>query len=99
MIRGLPVVWVSQRGGLLWSVAMGGSILLTGGRCVPAVYLDGIRVPNPADDSLTLSSLSEFMAMSTMDVAVSEVYPGAASLPPEFNDPGSMCAIGIWTKR
>ncbi len=37
--------------------------------------------------------------MSTMDVAVIEVYPGAASLPPEFNDPGSMCAIGIWTKR
>ena len=99
MIQGLPRVRVAQRGGLMWSVTMGGSVLLTGERCVPAIYLDGIRVSNPYEDTSALSSLSEFMAMSTMDVAVIEVYPGAASLPPEFNDPGSMCAIGIWTKR
>lgn len=99
MIRGLPGVRVAQRGGLKWSVEMGGSVLLTGGRCVPAIYLDGIRVSTPQTDTTGLSALSEFMAMSTMDVAVIEIYPGAASLPPEFNDPGSMCAIGIWTKR
>jgi len=45
------------------------------------------------------AGLSEMMGLPTLDVAVIEVYPGASSLPPEFNDPGTMCAIGIWTKR
>jgi len=94
MIRGLPGVRVDQRG-LQWSIYMRAAVSLTGEPCVPAVYLDGVRVSNPEDPS----SVSEFMAMSTFDVAVVEVYPGASSIPPEFNDPGSMCAIGIWTKR
>jgi hypothetical protein len=94
MIRGMPGVRVDQRG-LQWRINMRGAVLLNGQPCVPSVYLDGIRVSNSEDPS----SLSEFMAMSTYDVAVIEIYRGAASLPPEFNDPGTMCAIGIWTKR
>jgi len=94
MIRGLPRVRVHQRG-LFWAVTMGGAVTLSGQACVPAIYLDGIRVSNSEDPM----SVSEFMAMSTFDVDVIEVYPGASSLPPEFNDPGTMCAIGIWTRR
>ena len=39
------------------------------------------------------------IAMAPMGVEIVEVYPGPASLPPEYNDPGTKCAIGIWTKR
>ena len=71
------------------------AVTLIGDRCVPTIYLDGMRVSRHGDPA----SLSEFLTMSTFDVAVIEVYPGAASLPAEFNDPGTMCAIGIWTRR
>jgi hypothetical protein len=94
MIRGLPRIRV-RNAGMQWRVEMGGSITLDGRPCTPVIYLDGMRVSSFDD----VDSVSEMMAMPTFDVAVIEVYPGAASLPPEFNDPGTMCAIGIWTKR
>jgi hypothetical protein len=94
MIRGLPSIRV-RSAGINWLVEMRGAVTLDGQPCVPAVYLDGVRV-SASDDR---AGLSEFMAMPTFDVAIIEVYPGASSLPPEFNDPGTMCAIGIWTKR
>jgi hypothetical protein len=94
MIRGMPRVRVAQRG-MMWNVRMMGAATLSGQGCTPVIYLDGIKVTNPEDPT----SVSEFMAMSTFDVAVIEVYAGASSLPPEFNDPGTMCAIGIWTRR
>jgi len=94
LLQGIPRVRVQNRG-LRWLVTMGGAVTMTGDPCVPSIYLDGVRVSHHGDPA----SLSEFLAMSTLDVAILEVYPGAASLPPEFNDPGTMCAIGIWTKR
>ena len=94
MLRGLPRVKVQNRG-MSWLVTMGGAVTLTGQPCVPTLYLDGMRVSRHGDPA----SLSEFLTLSTLDVAVIEVYPGAASLPAEFNDPGTMCAIGIWTRR
>ncbi|NNM03735.1 MAG: TonB-dependent receptor [Gemmatimonadetes bacterium] len=94
MVRGLPSVRV-RNAGMRWIVEMRGAMTLDGQRCRPVVYLDGMRVSSSDDEA----SLSEMMAMPTFDVAVIEVYPGAASLPPEFNDPGTMCAIGIWTAR
>jgi len=94
LLQGIPRVRVQNRG-MTWSVTMGGAVTLTGDACVPSIYLDGMRVSRHGDPA----SLSEFLAMSTFDVAIIEVYPGAASLPPEFNDPGTMCAIGIWTRR
>jgi hypothetical protein len=94
MIRGFPRIRVNNYGAQ-WRVRMGGAVTLDGSPCMPVVYLDGMRVSSSGDTQ----SLSEMMAMPTFDVAVIEVYPGAASLPPEFNDPGTMCAIGIWTKR
>jgi hypothetical protein len=78
-----------------WLVTMGGAVTMTGEPCVPTLYLDGMSVSRHGDPA----SLSEFLTLSTLDVAVIEVYPGAASLPAEFNDPGTMCAIGIWTRR
>ena len=94
MLRGLPSVRVQNRGPN-WGVTMGGAVGLDGGRCVPSIYLDGMRVASSADPS----GMSEFLSMSTFDVAVIEVYTGPASLPPEFNDPGTLCAVGIWTRR
>jgi len=94
LLQGIPRVRVENRG-LRWSVTMTGAVTLNGDPCVPSIYIDGVRVSHHGDPA----SLSEFLAMSTLDVAIIEVYPGAASLPPEFNDPGTMCAIGIWTRR
>jgi hypothetical protein len=91
MLRGIPSVAV-RNSGLRWNVFFrrGGW-----GGCSPAVYLDGMRVVQSGD----AAAMSEFMGMSTFDVEVIEVYKGPASLPPEFNDPGTLCAIGIWTRR
>ena len=72
-----------QNRGLFWSVQLRGG-------CTPTIWLDGRRVGAGA---------SEFLNMSTIDVDVIEVFPGPASLPPEYNDAGTFCAVGIWTKR
>lgn len=94
MLRGLPAVRV-RNSGHWWTVHMGRAGRFGDKGCKPTVYLDGMRVALPDDNA----ALSEFLSMSTFDVEVIEVYKGPASLPPEFNDPGTMCAIGIWTRR
>lgn len=68
------------------------SVFGTGG-CEPAIYLDGQRIHRPGDPP------SPFLDDSTNEIELIEVYPGAASLPAEYNDPGTFCAIGIWSRR
>jgi hypothetical protein len=94
MLRGLLSVKVRNYGSQ-WNITIGRAARIGEGGCVPAVYLDGMRVAKPDDQP----AISEFLSMSTFDVEVIEIYKGPASLPPEFNDPGTLCAIGIWTRR
>lgn len=68
--------------------------------CKASIWLDGIEVFNPADDDKPAPPhLGEFLRVRTADLEAIEVYPGAATLPPEFNNPGTRCAVVIWTKR
>ena len=84
MLQELPSTRVRSGRGLTWSIQLRGG-------CTPTIFVDGVRVGR--------GGVSEFLNMSTISVEIIEVFPGAASLPPEYNDPGTFCAIGIWTKR
>lgn len=84
MLQSLPSTTVRSGRGLTWSIELRGG-------CTPTIFVDGVRVGR--------GGVSEFLNMSTISVEIIEVFPGAASLPPEYNDPGTFCAVGIWTKR
>ena len=60
--------------------------------CSPEIWVDGIRMVSAGGDQ------SEFLAMSTLDVEVIEVFPSASSIPPDYAT-NSFCMVGIWTKR
>ncbi len=96
LLYGLPSTTVRNSGFRRWSVTFRR-------RCTPAIYLDGVRVvdgvPDRRPGSEDLSGISEFLTLPTSEVAIVEIYPSPSGLPPEFNDPGTMCAIGIWTRR
>ena len=83
MLQGLPGVDI-RSWGRFWNVKFRGG-------CLPTIFVDGIRVDR--------GGASDFLNMSTIDVEIIEAYKGPATLPPEYNDPGTFCAIGIWTKR
>jgi hypothetical protein len=76
-----------QKQGGLWNIQIRG--------CSPAFYVDGLRVAQSGDTW----ALSEFLNEPTMGIEVLEVFPGAATLPPEYNDPGTHCAVAAWTRR
>jgi len=95
MLQGLPSTVVTNRGGR-WSVRFRGNTRLAqGSDCSPSLWVDGIRVVRSED----AAGLAEYLSLSTIDVEIMEVYPRPNTLPPEFNDPGTLCAIGIWTRR
>ena len=61
----------------------------TGGKCEPAIWLDGQRT------QVTDNDWDQFVALDQVDRI--EVY-GAATVPNEFRGPGLMCgAVLIWT--
>jgi len=69
-------------------------------RCKASIFIDGVEVFNPWDDVSGIPpQLAEFLHIPTIGIEAIEVYSGAASLPPEFNTTGTMCALVIWTKR
>ena len=59
---------------------------------LPEIWVDGIRMVRSGGDP------SEFLAMSTLDVEVIEVFPSASSIPPDYAT-SVFCMVGIWTKR
>lgn len=73
---------------------MRGSVGLYGICTDPAIYLDGSQVALAANDPAALDHL-----IRSNEIAGIEVYPGASSVPPEFNAAEATCgAIVIWTK-
>ena len=92
MLQGLPSTRVTGSGSSSWTLRFRrGSSSLQGG-CAPEIWVDGIRMVRGGDD------VSEFLAMSTLDVEVIEVYPSASSIPPDYTT-SVFCMVGIWTKR
>ena len=75
--------------------AGGDRVLLRGdfrGSCVPTVFIDGIRIPNPDGQD----SVNDYV--SAMDIRAIEVYVTAVTRPPEFAIGTSTCgSIVIWT--
>jgi hypothetical protein len=68
----------------------GRAVVLMRGRCVPQIYLDGMRIASGSIDDL----------VTPMDLEGIEVYRGLAGLPVEFAGPASTCgAIVLWTRR
>jgi hypothetical protein len=92
MLQGLPSTRVTGNGGSSWRLSFrrGSSNLQAG--CSPEIWVDGIRMVRAGGDQ------SEFLAMSTLDVEVIEVFPSASSIPAEYAT-NSFCMVGIWTKR
>lgn len=58
----------------------------------PHVFLDGALIYRPGDPP------SEFLSMSTSEIAAIEMYTGPAQMPAEFGRLDVVCAIGIWTR-
>ncbi len=75
--------------------AGGDRVLLRGdfrGRCVPTVFIDGVRIPNPDGQD----SVNDYV--SPMDIRAIEVYVSAVTRPFEFSVGTSTCgSIVIWT--
>jgi TonB-dependent receptor-like protein len=77
-----------------YRVEMRGAVGLKGICTSPALFLDGEQVELAAGDANALDDL-----VRSRDIAGIEVYPGASSLPPQFNFGGASCgALVIWTK-
>ncbi len=92
MLQGLPSTRVTGSGGSSWRLTFrrGSSNLRSG--CAPEIWVDGIRMVRSGGD------VAEFLAMTTLDVEVIEVFPSASSIPADYAT-NSFCMVGIWTKR
>lgn len=81
-------------GGTSYRIQMRGATGLSGVCTSPSLYLDGAQVELASGDAAALDHL-----VPSADIAGIEVYPGASSLPPEFNSGDAACgAIVIWTR-
>lgn len=73
----------------------GDRVLLRGdfrGRCVPTVFIDGVRIPNPDGQD----SINDYV--SPMEIRAIEVYVSAVTRPFEFSVANTTCgSIVIWT--
>ena len=64
--------------------------------CRPAIYLDGALASGPRR-SVTSFNLEDLPAP---DIEAVEVYPGSASVPPQYTGGNSMCGIILfWTTK
>lgn len=64
-------------------------------KCVPDVYMDGIRVGSARE----ADALGELDAVSPESIEAIEAYVSAATIPPRFNATGSACGVvAIWTR-
>lgn len=94
VLEGLPSSRVRQGCAFGCPLPPGFHVTLRGG-CQPTIYVDGVRFARASDPQ----AVGEALLMSSGEVEIIEVYPSPASLPAEYNDPGTFCAIGIWTRR
>lgn len=86
LIRGRSSIRISRAGA---------SEVITIRGCSPSLWVDGIRAAAAGD----AEAVSAFVRDPSYDVEMVEVFPGPSSLPPEFNEPGTFCAIAVWTRR
>jgi hypothetical protein len=68
----------------------GRTVVLMRGRCVPQIFLDGMRIHGGSIDDI----------VTAMDLEGIEVYRSAVEAPIEFTGAGGGCgAIVLWTRR
>lgn len=91
-LREVPSVRIVQQG------AYDQQIVLRGG-CIPAIWLDGVEIFNPRQLGSASASMVDLLRAPTTDLEVVEIFPGPATLPPEFARPQTECAIVIWGRR
>ena len=84
----------TTEGTTVYRVQMRGAVGLNGICTSPALYLDGVQVELVSGDAAALDHL-----VQSRDIVGIEIYPGASSIPEQFNARGAVCgAIVIWTK-
>lgn len=71
------------------------AISMTGGSCLPAIFLDGMPVRSSGSSEPALDDI-----VQAMDIEAVEVYKGASQIPPQFGGDRSACGvIVIWTRH
>jgi hypothetical protein len=92
MLQGLPSTRVTGSGASSWTLRFrrGSNSLQQG--CAPEIWIDGIRMVRAGDP------VAEFLAMTTLDVEIIEVFPSASSIPADYTT-SAFCMVGIWTRR
>ena len=76
------------------------SSMASGGRCMPEVYLDGVRFQKLPDFKIKAIVGVDLNQFDVRTLGGVEFYPGGATLPPEFNGIGSGCgALLLWTRE
>ena len=61
------------------------------------VMMSSLLTPAAADRRDGRRFGVRFLAMRTLDAEVTEVFPSASSIPPDYAT-SSCCMVGIWTK-
>lgn len=92
MMRGLPGMMPYLRG-------------MRGGRCIPAFFLDGVRImvdsPSPDPKGNAKYPYTDFVGMvPVQSIKAIEVYPNPGGIPLQFDDTalGGCGSIVIWTR-
>jgi hypothetical protein len=76
------------------------SSMASGGRCMPEVYLDGVRFQKVPDFKVKAIVGVDLNQFDVRTLGAVEFYPGGATLPPQFNGIGSGCgALLLWTRE
>lgn len=71
----------------------GAGLRMSGG-CIPAIYVDGMRINRPP---VTGTSLDDMI--NTMDIEGIEVYRGASSQVEGYHDPRGCGLVLVWSRR
>jgi len=91
-VPGVQLVRVPSQFGNAYALLMHGQS--TFGACPTQVYVDGHPAALSSTDPLALDHL-----IQTREIAAIEIYPGASSVPPQFNGPSASCGVLVlWTR-
>jgi hypothetical protein len=71
------------------------SLISSGSRCRPAIYLNGVLVARPDRDAGTF----DLMSIQGDHIEAIEAYSGLAKVPSQFSMPNTVCGVVIvWTR-
>jgi hypothetical protein len=97
-VPGLTLTYLPNGGGVAVQMSRAMARGLKGNRCYAQVFLDGMRIYAPGQQSADPRgfSIDEFKVVHLQAI---EVYKGPAATPAEFNMTGSSCGtLLLWTR-